>query len=219
MCRMGWQVQECHGCKVNGRGMGKGRQAWHQVAAPHVPHPSLCLALHAGIGSRQGREGLIENVECEDFDRVLQASAQLLLHFMLLVSSLLLCFSAGAIASKFQAGAGCGNTMQHHIANSLAHINASHCAPPIPFLLCCPFHQINLRGSLLGTKYAARAMKAKETRGCIINTASIAGLRPNLTSFGAPIYLPAGGSLLPLFVEIKEMRQTTGGKTGGVSNR
>lgn len=49
-----------------------------------------------------------------------------------------------------------------------------------------------MRGALLGIKHAARMMKARGTRGSIINTASIAGLRVNLTTSGPPVYLPAG---------------------------
>ncbi|GAB4822667.1 hypothetical protein N2152v2_009713 [Parachlorella kessleri] len=78
---------------------------------------------NCGVGGRQGREGLIENVDTDDFDRVME---------------------------------------------------------------------INLRGALLGMKHAARAMKGRDTRGCIINTASIAGLRVQLNTLGPPVYLPAG---------------------------
>ena len=47
---------------------------------------------------------------------------------------------------------------------------------------------------MLGTKHAARAMKAAGTRGgCIINTASIAGSHANLAPAGDPVYVPAGG--------------------------
>ena len=53
--------------------------------------------------------------------------------------------------------------------------------------------QVNLRSALLGTKHAARAMKAAGRRGCIINTASIAGFHANLAPAGDPVYVPAGG--------------------------
>lgn len=50
---------------------------------------------------------------------------------------------------------------------------------------------VNLRGAMLGTKHAARAMKTAGTKGCIINTASVAGLRVNLSTAGPPVYIPA----------------------------
>ena len=54
--------------------------------------------------------------------------------------------------------------------------------------------QVNLRSAMLGTKHAARAMRAAGTRGgCIINTASIAGSHANLAPAGDPVYVPAGG--------------------------
>ncbi|EFN52540.1 hypothetical protein CHLNCDRAFT_138965 [Chlorella variabilis] len=54
--------------------------------------------------------------------------------------------------------------------------------------------QVNLRGVVLGTKHAARAMKARGGGGgCIINTTSIAGLEVNCATHGDPAFVAAGG--------------------------
>ncbi len=51
---------------------------------------------------------------------------------------------------------------------------------------------MNLRSAALGTKYAAQAMKASQSKGCIINTASIAGFAVQLAATGPPVYVPSG---------------------------
>lgn len=42
--------------------------------------------------------------------------------------------------------------------------------------------QVNLRAVALGTKHASRAMIAAGTRGCILNTSSVAGFRVNIAN-------------------------------------
>jgi NAD(P)-dependent dehydrogenase (short-subunit alcohol dehydrogenase family) len=49
-----------------------------------------------------------------------------------------------------------------------------------------------LRGVALGTKHAARAIKAGGRGGVIINTSSVAGITANCSSHGDPVYVAAG---------------------------
>ncbi len=52
---------------------------------------------------------------------------------------------------------------------------------------------VNLRGVMLGTKHAARAMRAAGTAGAIINLGSVAGLRgleKNASEFSSKLAPP-----------------------------
>lgn len=67
-----------------------------------------------------------------------------------------------------------------------------HHPPPVLIASRIPVMQINLRGVVLGTKHASKAMIAAGTQGVIINTSSIAGYRCNVANSGDPQFIPAG---------------------------
>lgn len=62
------------------------------------------------------------------------------------------------------------------------HLPQPHQVQGLLALFYSSFFQVNLRAVALGTKHASRAMIAAGTRGCILNTSSVAGFRVNIAN-------------------------------------
>lgn len=131
--------------------------------------------LHAGYYGRTGlysSEALMESLDAAEFDKQVQVRWRQLL--------------------RRTAGRGsCGGAR-------VAAAGALGSLPRSPSQRCSKRTalpaQVNLRGVVLGTKHAARAMKARGGGGgCIINTTSIAGLEVNCATHGDPAFVAAGG--------------------------
>jgi hypothetical protein len=87
---------------------------------------------------------------------------------------------------------GSAELISNHRCNSLISLPRSSRSHYLPSMPHSTPPQVMLRGVALGTKHAARAIKAGGRGGVIINTSSVAGITANCSSHGDPVYVAAG---------------------------